>query len=453
MTRIRSFDRELEAFLAAEAPMTAPAGLHDVVIERAGRTRPRPAWLVSLRGDTFGGSAGILARPRTRVTVLVLLGLLLLALMAALVVGALQSDDTTPLGGNGPIVYTFQGTSHRPGGPHRVGADGGGDSPLPEGTGCPVFSTDGTVMVANSDAGLVVAGTASGVRTIVPVPGLDSWWHPHIGSYAVSPDGSWIAWLKALGPTEDPQPTELWVTKVADGVATRLAAAPSDPAIRLGLPAWSPDGRSIAVARYISGESGHRTTIDVLDVATGATRRLTTRPATNEPGISWSPDGRWITYAGIPDAGRLPTLAGPDEAPERVPHDVFVIAADGTNERNVTETPAFEDVPTWSPDGERLAYLSSPDDDQYRLTTLAMEGGTPAGSPVTGPAFGYVVWSPDGTRLLWADAVHTPATGRQQMTNITTLRSIDHDFAGPSTTLAAFDGIFTCAPAWQRIEP
>jgi hypothetical protein len=235
MTRIRSFDRELEAFLATEAPMTAPAGLHDVVIERAGRTRPRPGWLVSLRGDAFGGSVGILARPRTRVTVLVLLGLLLLALMAALVVGGLRTDDTAPLGGNGPIVYTWQGTNRTIGGAHLVQPDGTGDQPTALGQGCPTFSRDGSVSVVTMEGGLVRTETRSGSSDIVPLDNLDWTWHPHDGSYALSPDGSQIAWLKALGPIESPRPAELWVTQVADVVATRLVAAPSDPAIRLGV--------------------------------------------------------------------------------------------------------------------------------------------------------------------------------------------------------------------------
>jgi Tol biopolymer transport system component len=134
-------------------------------------------------------------------------------------------------------------------------------------------------------------------------------------------------------------------------------------------------------------------------------------------------------------------------------HDVFVVGTDGTDERNVTDSPAHDQLASWSPDGERLAYLSSEDGATYRLTTLALDGGTPIAAPATGPAFEFVVWSPDGTRLLWADSVHTAATTRQPTTNITTLRSIDRDFIGPSTDLAVFDGSLSCAPAWQRSDP
>lgn len=451
MTTNRSFDRELESWLATEAPMTAPAPLHDTVIERAGRLRQHPAWLVAVRGETFGGSVTALGRPRTRITVLVLLGLVLFALMAALVVGALRTVDAALLGGNGQITYTWQGTNRTIGGTHLVQADGTGEQHMPLGQGCPTFSRDGSASVVTMDGGLVRTEARTGT-TIVPLERLDSTWHPHDGSYALSPDGSRIAWLKALGPIEDPRPTELWVTQVADGIARRLLAAPSDPAIRLGPPAWSPDGRRLAFASHVSGESGHRTALDVIDVETGSVRRLTTRPATNEPGLSWSPDGRFIAYAGLPDDVAVPTGASGD--PSTAPrHDIFVVGADGTGERNITNSPAHDQLPAWSPDGERLAYLSSEDGDTYRLTTLALDGGTPIAAPTTGPAFEFVVWSPDGTRLLWADSVPIAATARQSTTNITTLRSIDRDFIGPSTALASFDGSLSCAPAWQRVEP
>jgi TolB protein len=451
MTANRSFDRELASWLESGAPMTAPAGLHDAVIDRARRSKPRPRWLVAVRGDTYGQVSAV-ARPGVRRVALVTVLLLLLLALAAFVVGALRTDETLRLGGNGPIAYTFQGTNRSGGGTHFVAADGSGDHAVTLSGGCPTYSNDGSAMVVTMDGGLIVTEARSGSTTLVPLPALDASWHPHNGSYAISPDGSLIAWLKSLHPNGNVLELEIWVTRVGDGAATRLVPPPSDPGTRFTAPVWSPDGRRLAFATYALGEVSSRSAIDVVDLDSGTVRRLTERPATTDESISWSPDSRFIAYAGLPDGIAVPTSMSGDPATDPR-HDVFVVGADGAGERNLTDSPGFERLPTWSPGGDRIAYLSSGSGEQDRLTTLAMDGAIPAGAPVMGPAFEFVVWSPDGTRLLWADAVFTPATTRVSTTNITTLSSIDREFVGPSTTLTSFDGTFSCAPSWQRLDP
>ena len=232
---------------------------------------------------------------------------------------------------------------------------------MPLGQGCPTFSRDGSASVVTMDGGLVRTEARTGT-TIVPLERLDSTWHPHDGSYALSPDGSRIAWLKALGPIEDPRPAELWVTQVADGVARRLVAAPSDPAIRLGPPAWSPDGRRLAFASYVSGESGHRTAIDVIDVETGVDP-APDDPTGHERARSVLVPGRPFHRLRRPTRRRRRADERQRRSVDRSRHDIFVIEANGTSERNVTNSPAHDQLPAWSPDGERLAYLSSEDGD------------------------------------------------------------------------------------------
>ena len=38
--------------------------------------------------------------------------------------------------------------------------------------------------------------------------------------------------------------------------------------------------------------------------------------------------------------------------------DIWVVKTDGTGLRNVTNNPAFDDKPCWSPDGKRIAFVS-----------------------------------------------------------------------------------------------
>jgi dipeptidyl aminopeptidase/acylaminoacyl peptidase len=100
-------------------------------------------------------------------------------------------------------------------------------------------------------------------------------------------------------------------------------------------PAWSPDGRSIAVA--MSGS------IWRVDVATGEAQELTAdRKYHSMP--DWSPDGRWIVYT-ADDGGGTIQLAILD-VQTRQSHAL-------TSDAQVYMDPAF------SPDGTRLAYVAS----------------------------------------------------------------------------------------------
>jgi Tol biopolymer transport system component len=97
---------------------------------------------------------------------------------------------------------------------------------------------------------------------------------------------------------------------------------------------------------------------------------------------AWSPDGRWLAFA---------SDRGGD-------WDVYVVASDGTQLRDLTRHPGHDDWPTWSPDGRRLAFASDRGG-QSRIFIVDSDGGgtipfvggdTPASEPA---------WSPDGRRL------------------------------------------------------
>lgn len=106
----------------------------------------------------------------------------------------------------------------------------------------------------------------------------------------------------SLFVTEAPVSVHLWITDL-EGKAVRktsgawsLASAPppSPPASPL---AWSPDGASIAFARQASPHTGdqEKTSVQILDVASGAIRGLTGE-ARLEGFPSWSPDGKTVAY-------------------------------------------------------------------------------------------------------------------------------------------------------------
>lgn len=57
---------------------------------------------------------------------------------------------------------------------------------------------------------------------------------------------------------------------------------------------------------------------------------------------SWSPNGRHVVFQGNRNR----------------PTEIYLISADGTNERNLSNDPDFDEHPIWSPDGSKILFRS-----------------------------------------------------------------------------------------------
>ena len=117
-----------------------------------------------------------------------------------------------------------------------------------------------------------------------------------------------------------------------------------------GQPAWSPDGTKLLYRRTPENPLVQNADIWVLDVAKSATDP--TQPVTqsvllrtgDERYPSYSPDGTQIVFRGDLD------LAEPSGDEE-----IYVMNADGTNVRQLTSNADFDSAPSWSPDGTEIA--------------------------------------------------------------------------------------------------
>lgn len=166
----------------------------------------------------------------------------------------------------------------------------------------------------------------------------------------------------------------------------------TDNSVRDGDPAWSPDGRQISFESVRDGNSE----VYVMDADGTNVRRLTFAPG-EDRGTSWSPDGSQITFHS--------TRAGPPGGPHGPGNfEVWVMNADGTGQRNITNSPAFEAQPDWSPLGDRIAFNSQRDTpagepSNFEIYTVRPDGSdlrrlTNSPGEDSGP-----VWSPDGTQI------------------------------------------------------
>ena len=100
-------------------------------------------------------------------------------------------------------------------------------------------------------------------------------------------------------------------------------------------PDWSRDGR-VAFSREMRGDDDRTEEIFVID-ANGRNERRLTRNSAYDSSPTWSPDGTRIAF---------------QRGGYRYPGLIYVMDADGQNARRLARGTS----PTWSPDGRKIAY-------------------------------------------------------------------------------------------------
>jgi TolB protein len=127
-----------------------------------------------------------------------------------------------------------------------------------------------------------------------------------------------------------------------------------------GRPKWSPDGRKIAFGSRANG----KTWVAVMD-ADGSNQRLLVE-ATGDP--DWSPDGNQIAFS-------RPVVS----VDGQIRPQIWVMNADGSNLRQITQSSTFKGGPSWSPDGTQMVFIliknpGSPTDPQPTIGIMNADG-------------------------------------------------------------------------------
>ena len=168
----------------------------------------------------------------------------------------------------------------------------------------------------------------------------------------------------------------------------------------------SPDGRRIVFTSMKDGDLD----IYTMNVDGSDVRRLTTTPG-YDGGPWWSPDGTKIVYrawhyapedtAGL--RGYRELLAQRAIRPNRM--ELFVMNADGSDQRQITRLGGANFGPSWTPDGRRIVFSSNHKNPRSRNFDLYLVNldGTGLEQVTFNPEFdGFPMFSPDGTKLVWA---------------------------------------------------
>lgn len=154
---------------------------------------------------------------------------------------------------------------------------------------------------------------------------------------AFSPNGRTIAFSRAEGQGA----MTIWTVALGGRREVRISPPPTPGRLDLS-PAWSPDGSLIAFASNRDGSFR----IWMMSPA-GTDLRAVTAPGAGDLDPAWSPDGRQLAFTRLSAAGTVD----------------LVIRELLTGAERTLALPGTEGRPAWSPDGSRLAFSSDADGD------------------------------------------------------------------------------------------
>ena len=249
---------------------------------------------------------------------------------------------------------------------------------------------------------------------------------------AFSPDGEWIAFTSSRSGE-----AQIWLLPTAGGEArqlTRLSTGASDPV-------WTHDGKhlvfrsrvypdcadddcnkkriaedasaavkarifdSLFYVHWDSFRDDRRSHVFIVPVEGGTPRDLTPGPH-EVPTIAL---GSAHDVAVSPDGSEICVVAhtGSDQA-WSTNNDLFVVSTQGGEWRRITDNPANDNHPVYSPDGRTIAYraMSRPgfEADRYRVMLYDRQSGAhrevaPTIASELDRSPDELAWSPDGRRL------------------------------------------------------
>jgi Tol biopolymer transport system component len=303
-------------------------------------------------------------------------------------------------------LYVFDAVGD---GAMRNDHDVGGKALIPWGIAAAILvlaasscTNDASVSSPTSNPTTAATGDRSPVTSPTPLPASDA---REFGIF--SEVGGWIAYgndegIWAVNPTRPGDPGD-WI---------QLSDSPGEPL------AWSSDGSKLLIWRssdwaslpswtglFVLNADGTETRLSVGHLIEGLVSHVIGGPTPDEAGGSFSPDGSQVVYE---DDTVRPASGGGWNV---LASGIYVVQAEGGTpqllHKAATETVS---APTFSPDGEQIAYFDGYGDMGTSIWVMNADGSDARELVVVKPLWPVgLVWSPDGSRLAFSGVLHPGA--------------------------------------------